>query len=567
MIVIKRVTCKNFLSYGNSVTVFDLNKHKTTLVRGKNGHGKSTVMDLILYALYGKPYRNINKNQLINSINKGGMVVEIFFNIGNTEYQITRGMKPNVFDIFRDGVLIEQNAATRDYQEILESQILKISERTFKQIAVLGSASYIPFMQLGAGQRRELVESILDIEVFSRMNVVLKERIASTKNEYTEITHKVELKKTEAAAQQKLIRVMQENTKARVADYETQKDVAVKELSKCEVAIIDSQHELDVLPVVEFDINEFDTIDSDITGKRRKIDSLTKKIKSVHTLDECPTCLQKVEESHVHNVTTGIKKEIEQLEAELAPQVEMLTALESDRKLYNEYLEDRKTIQDKIIELMREQSRIQTTISNIDSTINSILNNTNDIEAETEKLRTIGKQGNMLLERKNSLSEEKHLQEVAAQLLKDTGIKTAVVKEYLPIMNQLINKYLAMFDFFVDFTLDESFNEVIRSRGRDVFSYSSFSEGEKRRIDFAILMAFRQLAALKNSAKTNVLILDEIVDGAFDLDARVAFNDLLSTIPDSNVIVISHADASTEAYDRVIHVEKHGDFSVYNIAE
>jgi DNA repair exonuclease SbcCD ATPase subunit len=463
--------------------------------------------------------------------------------------------------------LVEQSAAARDYQDILESQILKVSERTFKQIAVLGSASYIPFMQLNAAQRRELVESILDIEVFSRMNTVLKDRIAATREESKTIEHRLELKKTEAVAQKRLIGVMQDNTKSRIAEYESQRVQLLLDLAAHSSARNELEDELNQLVEPDFDTDKYESVCTNASAKTRRINTLDTRVKSLHTMDECPTCMQAVTDDHVHNVGESIKQEIADHRLDLVILEAQKVTLETERSVLYEYLEEHKRISGLLLIAQRDAKAVEKQIANIDDAIKSIMLNTNDVEAEQEKLKTIGEHALKIIARRGELSEEKHLQDVAAQLLKDTGIKTAVVKEYLPVMNQLINKYLAMFDFFVDFTLDESFNEVIKSRGRDVFSYSSFSEGEKRRIDFAILMAFRQLAALKNSAKTNVLILDEIVDGAFDLDARSAFNDMLVSIPDSNVIVISHADASTEAYDRVIHVEKPNDFSVYSIVE
>jgi DNA repair exonuclease SbcCD ATPase subunit len=567
MIKLKKVTCKNFLSYGNVPTEFILDQHLATLMRGKNGHGKSALMDLILYALYGKPYRDISKPQLINSINKSGMVVTIEFSIGASEYKIVRGMKPNIFDIFCDDELVEQNAAMRDYQEFLESQILKMSERTFKQIAVLGSASYIPFMQLNASQRRELVESILDIEVFSRMNLILKDRIAATKEEAKTIDHRLELKKTEAVAQKRLIGVMQDNTKARVVEYENQRAKLLLDLAAHGTTSNNLQEELDQLVEPDYDASKYEAVTTSISAKVSRINSLDTRIKSLHTMDECPTCMQAVSENHIHHTGAAFKQEITVYRQDLVLLNAQKEALEIERSVLYEYLDEHKRVSNLLIASQREVATVRKQIATVDDSIKSILTNTDNVEAEQEKLKGIGEAALKIIARKNALSEEKHLQDVAAQLLKDTGIKTAVVKEYLPIMNTLINKYLSMFNFFVDFTLDESFSEVIKSRGRDVFTYSSFSEGEKRRIDFAILMAFRQLAAMKNSAKTNILILDEIVDGAFDLDARASFNDLIVSIPDSNVIVISHADASTESYDRVIHVEKPNDFSVYTIME
>lgn len=566
MITLKTLRWKNFLSFGNTFTEIDLSSHLTTLVRGRNGSGKSTIgLDAIMYVLYGRPYRNITKPQLINSINKSDMLIELEFNIGSTEYFIRRGMKPNIFDIFKDGQLIEQDAAMRDYQAFLETQILKINEKTFKQIAVLGSASYVPFMQLAAHQRRELVDSILDIEVFSKMSLVLRDRISSTKEELKSVEHKIDLRKTEAVAQQKLIKVMKNNTKSRVNEYENQRVQYLLELARVGSVVNSLTEKCNFLESNEpkFDSSQYELLSEQIGNLRRSNDSHNKKLKSIHSIDECPTCMQSVSDRHVGAVGKSLNKKIADNESKLETLNKELELL----KIANDELCNHQSVYQKhaksLIETNREQINIQKSISDIDASINNLLSNDDDITVEEEKLKIIGANAIKLIERKNYLSEEKHLQDVASQLLKDTGIKTAVVKEYLPVLNSLINKYLAMFDFFVDFTLDESFNEVIKSRGRDVFSYSSFSEGEKRRIDFSILMAFRQLASLKNSAKTNLLVIDELLDGALDLSARESFNELLGSIPDSNIFVISHADASSDHYERVLQVEKNGDFSTY----
>jgi DNA repair exonuclease SbcCD ATPase subunit len=565
MIKIDAVRCKNFLSYGNAMTEFNLSSHKATLIRGKNGHGKSVILDLLMYGLYGKPYRSINKPQLVNSINRGDMLVEIDFRIGADAYQVRRGIKPGIFDIIKNDKLIEQDAAIKDYQEFLETQILKIPERTFKQIAVLGSASYVPFMKLQAWQRRELVESILDIEVFSKMNVILKERINSTREEFSKITLKIDAKKNEAVAQQKLITVIQSNKDQRIDDQNVRKKAINEEIAHEQFVFDQAELDISTLVLPEFDAKFYKKTSDNIDLTAHEIKVLKKK--QLKAVDQCPTCLQKVTEDHVHHINEAFQQEILELEEKKGSLQQQLVALEEPRRAHIKWMEDLQTLIEKRDRARDAIVRHRNSLHKLDKSIIEILSDNSNIEEEKEKLKTIAAQALAWIERKNVLSEEKHIQDVCQQLLKDTGVKTAVVREYLPILNKLINKYLAMFDFFVDFTLDESFEEVIKSRGRDVFSYSSFSEGEKRRIDFAILMAFRQLAALKNSAKTNILILDEIVDGAFDLEARAAFNDLLVNIPNSNIIVISHADASTEQYDRVIQVEKQGDFSSYSIVE
>lgn len=566
MILLKKIRFKNFLSFGNVFTEFDLNTHKATLVRGKNGSGKSTIgLDAIVYALYGKPYRNITKPQLANSINNRDMVVELEFSIGHINYMVRRGMKPQIFDIFKDGILIEQEAATRDYQYFLETQILKVSEKTFKQIAVLGSASYVPFMQLPAAARRELVESILNIEIFSKMNIVLRDRIATTRDEFTAITNSIAIKKTEATGQQKLINVMKENTKVRVEELRSEKKQITEELYGHTQGLLELEKALKQLKEPEFSVTKYKSLSTKLETHRREIAALEKKLITISELDECPACLQKVTDEHYKHVEISIAQQIILLNTKQEIAQQEFNEYDKQRDLMDVFYKEHQRISNLIVNQEQLVNTTSTVLENVNNKIQDLLSSGGDIEAEIEKLRIIGATGAALFERKNEISEEKHLQDIAIQLLKDTGIKTAVVKEYLPVLNQLINKYLAMFDFFVEFTLDESFNEVIKSRARDIFSYSSFSEGEKRRIDFAILMAFRQMAALKNSAKTNVLVIDELLDGALDLAAREAFNELIVNIPDSNILVISHADANADHYDRIIHVEKIGDFSTYEI--
>jgi len=567
MILIKQLRFRNFLSYGNTQTTFQLNRSRRTLIKGKNGSGKSSiVLDTLMYALYDKPYRAVNKAQMINSINKRDMTVEVDFSVDGVNYSVHRGMKPSVFDIFCEGQLVEQDAAKRDYQAFLETQILKVSEKTFKQIAVLGSASYVPFMQLTAAQRRELIESILDIEVFSHMNAVLKDRVAATKEETKRVTNEVAIKKSEAVAQQKLLAYMKTNTEQRVAEYEQQK----VELNGQLQALVESEAplrlELDQLQAtkLEFDSKRYESLCLELSSAEREVANINKRLKSIGSIDECPTCLQKVTADHVHSVGAELnmskavlQTSIDEYKVQVSQQNELKDAAYA-------HLEEISTLTSRVSKNATDQATLLRQIGSIDASIKSVLSNTTDVSAEQERLKEIGAEALRLIERQRDLSEEKHLQDVAIQLLKDSGIKTAIVREYLPVLNQLINKYLAAFNFFVDFTLDENFDEILKSRGRDTFSYSSFSEGEKRKIDTSILLAFRQLAAMKNSAKTNVLIFDEILDGNLDLASREAFNEIVGQIGDANVFVISHADASTDHYDDVILVEKRGDFSEYD---
>ena len=559
MIIVKRITAKNFLSYGNAPTVFELDQHRSTLIRGKNGDGKSTILDLLMFGLYGNPYRKINKPQLVNSINKSGMLVEIEFMVNGVEYSVHRGIKPQVFDIFKEGILINQDAAVRDYQKFLETQILRVSEKTFKQIAVLGAASYVPFMQLSASQRRELIESILDIEIFSRMNNVLRDRMAASKEEFYRLERDVDVRKTRAQGQQKLINMMKNNAEIRVFEYQT-------EIDSIQATIEQDTSELQSLlaTIVAPDdaaVVKYGELQNEIILVERDIKSLTKQLAAFHALTVCPTCHQEVGEDHKHKIESKIDTDVSGKRDQLQELSRRLVSATIERDVYTDALDayHKQKMKAATLELA-----IKTNQSNVDALIAKIAevqSNRGDLESETAKLKDLAAEALTLINRKNDLSAERQIQEVSLQLLKDTGIKTSVVRDYLPTLNQLINRYLCAFDFFVEFTLDENFNEVIKSRGRDTFSYSSFSEGEKRRIDLSILLAFRQLAAMKNSARTNLLIFDEILDSNLDLVAREQVNDIISKIEGANIIVISHADANADDFDRILLCSKNGDFS------
>ena len=558
MIVFKTVSVKNFLSYGNYDTTWFLDKHNSTLIVGRNGHGKSVLLDAVCFGLFGKPYRNINKPQLVNSINQKSCVVELELLVNGVEYKIIRGMKPNVFDVYCQGKMLDQEAAMRDMQTYLEQQILKLNFKTFCQVVILGSASYTPFMQLPAHQRREVVEDVLDIGIFSKMNGLLKDRIAGTKEELRIIEVKVDAAKREAQAQKRIIELIEKNKTSRISEINDELAELQEELGVV-MSSLSAQQVPDYVSAKALRERYTAIVDS-IDELKATATQLKTRLTRLESLEECPTCIQGISHDHKTTIKNKFEEECDQIDQNLNEQYPSLKEvgglLQEAEKEQSNYETTKET-------LTQSKSDLTKSIKGKQDQIEKIKEDSGDVDAEKEKMKAIAAEALQFISRKNELSEEKQLQEVSQVLLKDNGIKTAIIREYLPVLNKLINKYLTVFDFFVNFNLDDSFNEVIKSRGRDEFSYASFSEGEKKRIDLAILLAFRQVAAMKNSAKVNLLIFDEVQDSSLDLDARAKFNDLLDSMAGSNVFVISHTDTSPDAYDAVIKVEKRGDFSQY----
>lgn len=563
MIVFKQISLKNFLSFGNVPTTLRLNSHPSTLIIGRNGSGKSSInCDGVCYALFGKPYRNINKPQLVNSINQKNCLVELELDVNGIPYKIIRGMRPGVFEIYCDGKLLNQDAAIKDMQEYLETNIIKLNFRTFCQVVILGSAGFTPFMKLPAQSRREVVEDVLDIGIFSKMNGILKERVAATKEELHVIAAYIIGAKKETEAQKRIIEIIQKNQTTKVQELTGE----IEHLTLEQTTAIKHHRTLtDELGSLDYATHELNKIKrneltNSIQNSRLEIDRLTRKLKEITSLNKCPACLQGIEHDHKDSIQQTFTSDIENLSAdvdrfllEYNPCVEQVQLFDSKVSALNKSIDQYKG----------EITRLKSAIRVKQQQIEKIEADTGDIETETLKLKEIASKAISLIQREKELKEEKRLQDISLVLLKDGGIKTAIIKEYLPALNSIINKYLSMFDFFVNFNLDESFNEVIKSRGRDEFSYASFSEGEKKRLDLAILLAFRHIAAMKNSAKINLLIMDEVVDSSLDLEARAKFSELINTMTDSNIFVISHTDTSPDAYSAVIQVEKHGDFSTY----
>ena len=568
MITFKSVQWKNFLSTGNSPNKVLLNKSTTTLIIGKNGEGKSTILDALCFSLFGKPFRNINKAQLVNSINGKKCVVEIEFSIGTKEYKIVRGIKPNIFEIWQDDELINQDAAIRDYQKILEQQILKLNYKTFTQVVILGSASFVPFMQLPPGQRREVIEDILDIRIFSTMNQLLKEKAQDTKNEIAKIENEVANAKTKVEAQNAIIKTISDAKADNIRSIQEKIATSTQEIST-------TQSEIDVLvgeiTTLKDQTKSQDKINEDLQKANQLQQRLLQKVETCeHNMeffgehDVCPSCNQDISDQYKESILKDLNQKLSDQNSKVDELNSVLTKLQEKLSAINEVIQ---RIADKNIELSTKNSSItllNRQISEAEVEIERIKSDTTNINEEKNKLKELAQDALAKIKLKTELQEHRNIEEVASILLKDTGIKTAIIREYLPVMNKLINKYLNAMDAYIQFELDEAFNETVKSRFRDDFTYASFSEGEKMRIDLAILFTWRQIAKMKNSVNTNLLLLDEIFDSSLDTAGTDYFLNLMNQFGEnSNIFVISHkGDQLFDKFRSVIKFEKRNDFSV-----
>ena len=568
MIIFKSVTWQNFLSTGNSPNKVLLNKSPTTLIIGKNGEGKSTILDALCFSLFGKPFRNINKSQLVNSINGKKCLVEIEFSVGSKEYKVVRGIKPNIFEIYLNDELVNQDAASRDYQKVLEQQILKLNYKTFTQVVILGSASFVPFMQLPPSQRREVIEDILDIRIFSTMNTLLKEKAQETKEAILTIENEIKSAKDKVDAQQTIIQT--------ISTAKTESINALRaKISSNNAQVAAAQSEIGLL------VSEINTLKESISGKEKLSEDIekAKQLKSklnqkVETCEQdaeffddndvCPSCAQGIPHEHKQKVISDLKTKMEENNKKITDLEAVLSTLTVRLETINSIIDQ---ITDKNIEMSTKNSTVtllNKQISELEEEIKASAADTKNIDEEKAKLKQLAKDALDKITAKTNLQEQRNLEEVASVLLKDTGIKTAIIREYLPVMNKLINKYLNAMDAYIHFELDEAFNESVKSRFRDDFTYASFSEGEKMRIDLAILFTWRQIAKMKNSVNTNLLLLDEIFDSSLDTAGTDYFLNLMNSFGEnSNIFVISHkGDQLFDKFRSVIKFEKRNDFSV-----
>ena len=568
MILFQKIRWKNFLSTGAHYTEINFTKSPNTLIVGHNGAGKSTVLDALCFGLFGKPFRKINKPQLLNSINSKDAVVEIEFEIGKKKYKVVRGIKPNVFEIYQNGVLLNQDAAAKDYQDVLENQILKLNFKSFTQVVILGSASFVPFMQLSAADRRTIIEDLLDIQIFSTMHGVSKDMLSLNKENLTKIKYDISL--------------LDEKIKMQKETIEEHKKHNDEEIAKKKQEILDSQGQFDKLSQDNILIQKHtDKIFAKVDNRKEKLEKKSKGLFQVqgkiqtninrHNKDiefyennhDCPTCKQSItdewKQSQVATKEQKIseqKKNLEEVETAIKEVTDELNEVSNLVKRMNEHSNE-------ITKNLATMAAITKYISKLNQEIIDLSTKVGATEADNVKLAELKIELEKNEEHYQTLLTEKQYLEYAGTLLKDGGIKTRIIRQYLPIMNKLINKYLSAMDFFVNFNIDENFNETIKSRFRDEFSYANFSEGEKMRIDLALLFTWRQVAKLKNSTNTNLLILDEVFDSSLDTVGTEEFLKLIHEMgKDTNIFVISHkGDQLFDKFRSVIKFEKKGNFS------
>jgi len=569
MIRFEKVRFKNFGSFGNNFTEIQLNRHRSCLVSGLNGHGKSfALLDSITFALFGKPFRKVNIPQLPNTVNEKDCVVEVEFSVGELNYLVRRGLKPKVFEIYKNGKMIDQNAKTKDYQVMLEDQILRMNYKSFTQVVILGISSFVPFMQLSAADRRDVIEDILDIQVFSQMNSLLKTKTAKLKSDLTDLNRDLTINKERAAATVALVQSLQRKSAEERDGYVAEIKDARQRQEDCDTEIekIDERIAEELAKITDEKNNDTRLKEYASLEKRlnRDLSQTKKEIAFYEKNHECPTCSQSIpqdkaesEKAKKNNQVTDFRNALDELQKMRAKSEERQTEINDVKTTIQELKDERIRVNTRRRTALDYENKIQGKLDALSG------GEEGDIADAKKKLELTKEQRESLLTKKDDLLIRSNTHSNASELLKDSGIKAKVIRHYIPVINSLINKYLKEMEFFVSFELDENFNETIKSRHRDTFSYMSFSEGEKLRIDLAILLAWREVSRLKNSANTNLLILDEVFDASLDAGGSDDFLKLLQTLAEKNhIFVISHkSDQLADKFENQIGFQKVGNFS------
>ena len=565
MIIFRYVRWRNFLSTGNNFIEIQLDRNPTTLIIGENGAGKSTVLDALCFGLFGKPFRSINKPQLVNSVNNVNCVVEVDFEIGTKKIKVVRGIKPNIFEIYINGKMYNQDANQRDYQKYLEQQILKLNWRSFTQVVILGSSTFVPFMQLKARHRREVVEEILDIQIFSLMNMLLKQKLRTIAEETREAEYQYDLTSEKISLQEKYIDEVKQNKDKVIEEKNVlisgNEEVVFKKKSDIDFHIKNNEELLLTIKdttKVNADYAKLQDIRSTLSEKKKRNSRM---VKFFNKNDDCPTCEQQINKKFKKTMITKKQKDVNKFTEAL---VELEQALKVSILRQGEIGKIADRIRENEVYVATENSSV-TQLEKFNATLRAEIEellSSDVVTADFDKLEELKKQIAGVTDQKDQLKEEVVYCEAVRSMLQDTGIKTKIIKQYLPIMNKLINTYLSAMEFYVSFTLDENFNETIKSRYRDEFTYDSFSEGEKMRIDLALLFTWRAIAKMKNSTNTNVLMLDEIFDSSLDSGGTDEFLKILNTLGNENVFVISHKqDVLVDKFKSKIKYEKVINFS------
>ena len=567
MIHFKKVRYKNLLSSGNRFTTFELDRSNTTLIVGDNGAGKSTLLDALCFGLYGKGFRNLKKDLLINSINQKELVVEIDFSIGKRNYKVVRGAKPNKFELYTNGKMVNQDATMKDYQEHLEKNILKMSYRSFTQVAILGSANFTPFMQLRAVERRKLVEDLLDISIFSTMQDMLKKKVSQHNLEVKETSHEIDLLHERISGLNDQVNALQKNREVKIKKYESTVNETQNNINKI-LGEVDEKTQ----NVVEKkrSIKSKDSTESRLkqaTDLERQLETARKKaiadVKFYEENDDCPVCKQGLDHDHKEKCIKEREDKAEEI-------TQALNDIDKTISECHDEIQRINVIQSEIDEIQREIGLLQTEVVSNQKYIKKLQGEIEDLQNEVvgdsdvhDRLTTSETDLDILEKKQETQTERQHYFELATMLLRDQGVRQRIIKQYVPIMNKMINKYLANLEFYVGFELNEAFEETIKSRFRDVFKYDNFSQGEKMRIDLALLFTWRAVARLKNSVNTNILILDEVFDSSLDSQGTDDFLKLLNTLNEkTNAFIISHkGDQLYDKFEEVIKFEKHKNFS------
>jgi len=567
MIVFESVKWKNFLSTGNTPIEIKLNVSPSTLIIGDNGSGKSTVLDALTFGLFGKPFRRIKKDQLVNSVNGRGCEVEVNFRIGRKKFLIQRGIKPTKFSIYTDGKLINQDASSKDYQRHLENNILKLNHRSFTQVVILGSSSFVPFMQLTAAARREVVEEILDIKVFSLMNAILKQRVKNNKERSRDITYQNELLEHKIELQEKQIQDAKEKGKISLTALQkkiknNQKEIENLKKETNELVKMIDEYETNILPKFKKLSSDREQMKEIAFKINQKSFNAEKEIKFFKENDNCPTCEQHIDEEFKEKAIEQRTDKMVINACSIVKVDEQLKEMDSRMTLYESIEKDVRNNEVEAAKTTTSLKAVQAFNEQLSEQIDGITTADTQIESDKMQLQEYREDAKSIKKEKEKIGDEANYLNLAKHLLQDSGIKTKIIKKYLPIMNKLVNSYLNQLEFQVKFELDEQFNEKIKSRYRDEFAYANFSEGEKMRIDLALLFTWRQIAKMKNSTNTNLLILDEIFDSSLDVNGTDEFLKILNTLSNENIFLISHkSDLNVDKFDSLIRFEKVQNFT------